>query len=263
MRFKTEEARRFEPYFDKAMDTIIQSGAPEAYKDAAAAAYDETVVEMSSRMTATAGLAFCKRNPLTGMVRDCLIRLSVPLMAAADEQEQFEICAHELAHIAKAMSGCRQNAHGPTWRSILKAMGGNGERCHAIDAPNPGAKPWDFFPGQEATYCGTRVTVVRPKTKRVQVMHKGRLCNIYPEYLVPVTDEAIAAAKKPTPPRRSRVNNPATIEGVPADEFCYRAAKKNGGTLSWAQIEVQHGLHKANGMTAYRLAQKYRKRAGL
>ena len=89
-------------------------------------------VEMSNRMTRAAGKAsvemmFGKIIPST-----LTLKLSVPLMGRATEEEREETITHEIAHLVDYVLRGKSD-HGPIWKRIHRALGGTGARCHNID----------------------------------------------------------------------------------------------------------------------------------
>lgn len=87
------------------------------------------LIEVSGRMTACAGKAYCAHN---------LIKLSLPFYAddANFENDLADTVKHEAAHLiayTKARRIMRRiRPHGIEWRSIHLALGGNGKRCHNL-----------------------------------------------------------------------------------------------------------------------------------
>lgn len=60
------------------------------------------------------------------------LRFSAPLWPRATDEERHNTVTHELAHLV-AEQLRPGTGHGLLWRRIHRAMGGDGERCHAID----------------------------------------------------------------------------------------------------------------------------------
>lgn len=70
---------------------------------------------------------------------------------------------HEVAHIVAHALGYGFN-HGPRWRAICVALGGNGKRCH-----NLGLKPSrNMRPHRYVATCGTEIMVTTARHKRLQ-----------------------------------------------------------------------------------------------
>jgi hypothetical protein len=280
----TKDAERHLHHFERAMDTFMASSASDEVKDLARMAYDQCALEMSGRMTAATGQARYRRN-LLGLIRsplkayDLLIKLSTPLTERSTEDELASTCSHELAHIIDAALHGR-SSHGPEWRRIHRLMGGDAKRCHNIDTTGlkkPRKRLVIRLKGDD-NGREHRITMNRWKkyewflaeqyeiVREILIDERGR--EIKPEDKKPEPVKVAASAAAPvaaSKPKKSRgrVVNPDSIDGIPSDEYCWTAAKVNGGNLSWKGIEDAHGLHPANGMTAYRLAQKYKKRMGL
>lgn len=85
-------------------------------------------VEVSSRMTRCAGLAFQNQS---------LMKLSLPFYAdpANFSSDLENTVIHEAAHLIlgyRSITGRIYKSHGPEWRAIHKILGGNGERCHKL-----------------------------------------------------------------------------------------------------------------------------------
>lgn len=86
-------------------------------------------IKVSGRMTRCAGYASYKTNT---------IKISLPFYADDDNfaNDLANTTTHEAAHLLAYQlhicKGQKIRPHGREWRSIHRAMGGNGERCHKL-----------------------------------------------------------------------------------------------------------------------------------
>jgi SprT protein len=81
---------------------------------------------------------------------------------------------HEVAHlVCYRLHGQRVRPHGPEWRQICLALGGNGERCHGFEAtPARQVRRYNYL-------CGCRtwtLSSVRIKRMRRGVTYCCRKC---------------------------------------------------------------------------------------
>ena len=102
-----------------------------------------------------------------------MITLSTYVMARRTPEETFNTILHELAH-ALAWVAYRENGHGPMWRKIHIALGGDGKRCFEFkdnDAPWLGD-----------CECGEATDVAKYKApgagRRYYFRHNGRKCEV-------------------------------------------------------------------------------------
>lgn len=106
----------------KAFNAIENSSAHDRYKEAALIIKSNLKWSISHRMKTTSGLASCGIDK---------IKFSFYVLSFMTVNQIYNTVTHELAHLIDYK--CRlKSDHDLTWKTIHKAMGGNGNRCHAI-----------------------------------------------------------------------------------------------------------------------------------
>jgi predicted SprT family Zn-dependent metalloprotease len=124
------------------LNTAIRDATDPALTAALRVAQRNLKVNMSARMTRSAGLAKCRRiRQYGGAMKvdpsSLAISLSTPLFARADHATNINTITHELAHIVDyVMRGTSD--HGHRWQAIHRALGGTGEQYHQIDTTGLG-----------------------------------------------------------------------------------------------------------------------------
>lgn len=117
---------------------IENESIPEQYRYALITISENLTIKDSNKMTSACGQASCKclssiRSSIRRLDHNTLtLKLSIPLMSKATEEERHNTITHELAHLIDYVIR-DGSSHDHAWKHIHQSLGGNGRRCHQID----------------------------------------------------------------------------------------------------------------------------------
>jgi predicted SprT family Zn-dependent metalloprotease len=132
--FKAAHQGPCNEHFTKSFETLMDNCSDDSILEAALRAYEETEVVWSTRrMTRAAGRASYVMLP-GRQVKNLKITLSRPYFEELNEDQKFNTCSHEFAHIVDAILRGK-SAHDWAWKRLHRLMGGSGERCHTYKRP--------------------------------------------------------------------------------------------------------------------------------
>lgn len=158
-------------HFTKSFETLMDNCSDDAILEAALRAYEETEVVWSTRrMTRAAGRASWTRRFSIGEgsgITNLKITLSKPYFEELTEEQKFNTCSHEFAHIVDVILRGK-SAHDWAWKRLHRLMGGTGDRCHTYKRPagtqprrrsaaqtrtvDAGATKYDFRAGDNVSF---------------------------------------------------------------------------------------------------------------
>lgn len=257
--------------FWKAYEALMGSSVSDTVKVAATQAYEMMDARWNGRMTRCTGQ--CCYRPQhkadSPKARDIYVHLSKPLWGRMTPGERQNTVSHEFAHAVVACAGGK-SGHSDLWRRIHLSAAGNGQRCHRVkrtDLMRPRKRI--MIQNRESKRCYTvtprwldprRWLLIDPPHATFKVVSEfyidGDGRQIVPGQKVAAETAAPAKqakkarkakpakTKKAKPAKRQRVVNPTHIEGKPADEFCYFAARKNGGTMTMERLGLKRDVER-------------------
>lgn len=129
----------------------------------------EVAVKFSNRMTSTMGYAYRKKEKG--------IKLSKPLFDKATVEQRVQTIVHEACHIVQFVKFPKSKAHGPEWKSLMRAMKLEPKRCHNVDTTEFKVKKGGAVvkcPCRTHTFGATRM-----KRLRAGVKYHCRKCKNY------------------------------------------------------------------------------------
>lgn len=119
------------PYIEmvkRAVETLDASSVNDSIKSAAHYAFREVAIKMTGKMTVAAGHA--QALIIGGDVIDPVIKLSKFIFGNINDEEKFNVVAHEFAHIVDFYIRGKSD-HGIQWMNLHRAMGGTGATTHS------------------------------------------------------------------------------------------------------------------------------------
>lgn len=112
----------------RAVDALDASSVSDAVKNAAHTAFKNVSIKMSGKMTVAAGHA--QALIIGGNVIEPTIKFSKFIFGNINDDEKFNVVAHEFAHIVDLYIRGHSN-HDVQWVKLHQAMGGSGATRHS------------------------------------------------------------------------------------------------------------------------------------
>lgn len=86
-------------------------------------------VQWSNRMVRSMGYA---SRQLIDSHNDYVIKLSTPLFARANEEQQRQTVIHEACHVIDSVVNKVHMSHGHSWKECMRKCGVQPDRCHTV-----------------------------------------------------------------------------------------------------------------------------------
>lgn len=140
------------------------------------------------------------------------------------EDFMIDTIPHEVAHLVDILvhgftyRGAKVSQHGPTWKSVMRVLGADPQRCHNYDVSNVKVKRKSYK--YQCTKCGATVEL-GPKrhanVKRKMLMYRHAKCGGTLDFLHVVHPKRphntlAAASTKGSPPKSKKTKKERAIE---------------------------------------------------